>query len=65
MDFVESIVIRELCQEEPSWLEYGQDEATVKLKVADDILDSLLYETANIMDTIYRNKIGLGHTTPT
>ena len=65
MEFVESIVIRELCQEEPSWLNYGQDEGTVKLKMEDGILNSLIYKTANIMDTIYRNNIGLGYNSPT
>ena len=59
---MDSILIRELCQEEPGWLEYGQDETTVKLKVEDGILDSLLSETVGIMDAIYQNKRGRGHT---
>ena len=62
LDFVDSILIRELSQEEPGWLEYGQDETTVKLKVEDGILDSLLSENVGIMDAIYQNKRGHGHT---
>ena len=62
LDFVDSILIRELRQEEPGWLEYSQDETTVKLKVADGILDSLLSEAVGIMHAIYKNKRGRGHT---
>jgi len=56
VDFVDSILIQELRKEEPGWVDYGQDEATMKLRVADAILDSLLSETVQLLNTIQHNR---------
>lgn len=56
VDFVDSILIHELRKEEPGWVDYGQDEATMKLRVADAILDSLLSETVQVLNTIQHNR---------
>ena len=56
IDFVDSILIKELREEEPSWVDYSRDEVTVKIKTADAILDSLLSETAQILSTIERKR---------
>ena len=56
IDFVDSILIKELREEEPSWVDYSQDEVAVKIKTADAILDSLLSETAQILSTIEQKR---------
>ena len=56
IDFVDSILIKELREEEPSWVDYSRDEVTVKIKTADAILDSLLSETAQILSTIEQKR---------
>ena len=56
VDFVDTVLIRELREEEPGWVEYGRDEEAVKIKTADSILDSLLIETAEIFTVIARRK---------
>ena len=52
VDFVDSILIRELREDEPSWVDYSQEEKQVKERVADSIMDMLLTETAEIFDSI-------------
>ena len=52
IDFIDSVLIRELRREEASWVDYHQDEATVKLKVADSLLDSLLSEAITVITDI-------------
>lgn len=52
VDFVDSILIRELREEEPRWVDYSQEEKQVKERVADSIMDMLLTETAEIFDSI-------------
>ena len=49
IDFVDAILIKELREEEPGWIDYCCDEASVKMKTADAILDSLITETVQIM----------------
>ena len=56
IDFIDSLLIRELRREEASWIDYHSDETTVKLRVADSILDSLLTESIAVMTTIAENK---------
>ena len=56
IDFVDSILIRELREEEPSWVDYSKDEVTIEKKTADAILDSLLSETAQILSTIEKKR---------
>ena len=42
VDFVDSILIQEVHNEEASWVDYEDDERQVKLRTADAILDTLL-----------------------
>ena len=57
IDFVDTILIKELREEEPGWIDYCGDEASVKMKTADAILDSLITETVQIMSEISRNRV--------
>ena len=52
VDFIDSVLIRELRKEEASWVDYHNDETTVKLKVADSLLDSLLTEAVQVITDI-------------
>ena len=56
IDFVDTILIKELREEEPGWIDYCSDEASVKMKTADAILDSLISETVQIMNQIARKR---------
>ena len=51
-DFVDAILIQELREEEPSWIDYDDDELAVKFQVADSILDSLLSETVMVVNAV-------------
>ncbi|XP_032220056.2 centrosome-associated protein 350 isoform X2 [Nematostella vectensis] len=51
-DAVDAILIQELREEEPQWVDYDDDELAVKFQVADAILDSLLSETVMVMNAI-------------
>lgn len=44
-DFVDTILISELKEEEPDWVNYDQDEVTVKLQIADSIFNVLINDT--------------------
>ena len=57
VDSIDSILIHELRREEPSWVDYHTDETTVKLRVADGLLDSLLSETVSLMASIAERKL--------
>lgn len=54
IDFVDAILIKELREEEPGWIDYCGDEESVKMRTADSILDSLILETVQIMSEISR-----------
>lgn len=41
-DFVDTILISELKEEEPDWINYDQDEVTVKLQIAESIFNLLI-----------------------
>ena len=56
IDFVDAILIKELREEEPGWIDYCGDEASVKTKTADAILDTLISETVQIMSEIGRKR---------
>ncbi len=45
-DAVDEVLLAELKEEEPQWVDYLQDEYAVKMQVADAIFDNLLIETA-------------------
>ena len=51
-DFVDAILIQELREEEPQWVDYDDDELAVKFQVADAIFESLLSETVMVMNTV-------------
>lgn len=55
-DNVDSILVQELREEEPQWVDYDNDELAVKMQLTDSILDSLLADTVQTMNKIYRNK---------
>ena len=52
VDFVDQVLIQELRREEPEWVDYSKDEMSVKEKMADSLLESLVDETANILNSI-------------
>ena len=51
-DFVDAILIQELREEEPLWIDYDDDELAVKFQVADAIFESLLSETAMVVNAV-------------
>ena len=52
IDFVDMLLIKELREEEPSWIDYSHDETQVKLSVADSIMDDLIKETVAVLADI-------------
>ena len=56
IDFVDTILIKELREEEPGWIDYCCDEACVKMKTADAILDTLISETVQVMCDIGKKR---------
>ncbi|GBM12540.1 Centrosome-associated protein 350 [Araneus ventricosus] len=48
-DFVDTILISEIKEEEPEWVNYDQDEVTVKFQIADSIFDLLVDDTINLI----------------
>ena len=56
VDFVDSLLIRELKAEELLWVDYSTDELQVKMRAADAILDSLLDETVVLLTDIEQRK---------
>ena len=56
VDFIDSVLIRELRRDEASWVDYHRDETVVKLRVADGLLDSLLTEAVHLITDIARKK---------
>ncbi|GIX74521.1 hypothetical protein CDAR_458832 [Caerostris darwini] len=55
-DFVDTILISEIKEEEPDWVYYDQDEATVKFQIADSIFDLLVDDTANLIKDLSDKK---------
>lgn len=51
-DFVDAILIQELREEEPLWIDYDEDELAVKFQVADAIFESLLSETVMVVNAV-------------
>ncbi len=56
IDFVDAILIKELRDEEPSWVDYGEEEEEVKVRTADAILDQLLSEAVHILCKIEQKR---------
>ncbi|XP_068011971.1 coiled-coil domain-containing protein 187 isoform X3 [Melanerpes formicivorus] len=55
-DRVDLILIQELCREESQWTRYDDDEFTVKMRMAEDIFDSLILDTIRVLNMIYLRK---------
>ncbi|NXS60766.1 CE350 protein, partial [Brachypteracias leptosomus] len=55
-DRVDLLLIQELCKEEPQWTYYGDDELTVKMRVTEDIFESLILDTIRVLNKIYLRK---------
>ena len=55
-DRVDEILVRELQEEEVTWVNYGKDEVLVKDQMTDTILESLIADTVNIFSEILRKK---------
>lgn len=48
--------MKELQAEEASWTRYDEDEAAVKIQVADEILEALIAETTALVCSILARK---------
>lgn len=55
-DRVDTVLLQELVEEEPDWVDYNEDETTVKMQLADSIFDSLLIETAAVFTSIAQKR---------
>jgi centrosomal protein CEP350 len=55
-DHVDQILVQELRQEEPEWINYDEDELAVKIQLADAIFDSLLTETGQMLTSIQQKR---------
>ncbi|NXE46451.1 CE350 protein, partial [Casuarius casuarius] len=52
-DRVDLILIQELHKEESQWTHYDDDELTVKMRITEDIFDSLILDTIRVLNKIY------------
>lgn len=52
-------MVRELQAEESSWTQYDEDEASVKVQVASEILDDLVSDTVTVFTEIIARKMTL------
>uniref|UniRef100_A0A663EXX8 CAP-Gly domain-containing protein n=2 Tax=Aquila chrysaetos chrysaetos TaxID=223781 RepID=A0A663EXX8_AQUCH len=55
-DRVDLMLIQELRKEESWWTYYDDDELTVKMKMTEDIFDSLILDTIRVLNMIYLRK---------
>ena len=55
-DHVDYLLVQELREEEPQWVNYDDDELAVKMQLADAIFDSLLLETLGVYKDLYDKK---------
>ncbi|XP_029467732.1 coiled-coil domain-containing protein 187 [Rhinatrema bivittatum] len=58
-DRVDLLLIQELHKEEAQWTEYSEDELAVKMKVTEDIFESLVVDTIEVLKKIYLKKTQL------
>uniref|UniRef100_A0A1X7SXM2 DUF4378 domain-containing protein n=1 Tax=Amphimedon queenslandica TaxID=400682 RepID=A0A1X7SXM2_AMPQE len=56
VDFIDSILLSEMRQEEPSWINYRLEEDKIKKRTADEILEFLIDETVEVIKDIYAKK---------
>ena len=59
-DHVDQLLVQELRAEEPDWLDYDDDELAVKVQIADMIFESLLSETAGVVNGVFGRKLTTG-----
>ncbi|XP_052092556.1 centrosome-associated protein 350-like isoform X2 [Mytilus californianus] len=55
-DHVDNILVEELREEEPRWINYDEDELAVKMQLTDTIFDMLLNDTVQTMNKVYQKK---------
>ncbi|KAK3540523.1 hypothetical protein QTP70_033743 [Hemibagrus guttatus] len=55
-DRVDHILVQELHEEEALWVNYDEDELLVKMQLADGILDTLLKDTVDVLNTIHERR---------
>ncbi|KAK3594699.1 hypothetical protein CHS0354_001651 [Potamilus streckersoni] len=55
-DHVDSILVQELREEEPQWVNYDDDEHAVKMQLTETIFESLLMDTVQTINKIYRRR---------
>ena len=58
-DLVDNILVQELREEEPEWVNYDDDELAVKMQLTETIFENLLTDTVHIINKIYRRKQSL------
>lgn len=59
-DHVDNILVEELREEEPEWVNYDNDEIAVKMQLTESIFEMLLTDTVQTMNKIYRKKQARG-----
>lgn len=55
-DHVDNILVEELREEEPDWVNYDDAETAVKMQLTEAIFETLLTDTVQTMNKIYRKK---------
>uniref|UniRef100_A0A3P9KU28 Centrosomal protein 350 n=1 Tax=Oryzias latipes TaxID=8090 RepID=A0A3P9KU28_ORYLA len=55
-DRVDQILVQELQEEEAQWVNYDEDELSVKMQLADSIFDALLKDTAETFTRIFEKR---------
>lgn len=58
-DLVDTILVQELREEEPEWVNYDDDELAVKMQLTETIFNDLLTDTVQTMNKIFRKKQSL------
>ena len=51
-DYIDALLVEELREEEPNWINYDEDEVRVKEQLTEGILESLISETVDILNDI-------------
>ena len=51
-DYIDALLVEELREEEPNWINYDEDEIRVKEQLTEGILESLIVETVDILNDI-------------
>ncbi|KAJ9595577.1 hypothetical protein L9F63_013245 [Diploptera punctata] len=61
-DFVDEILVKESHNEESDWINYEEDEVTVKNDITQKLLEKLMDETVQLLFSVYKTKFGILHT---